>query len=321
MKLFKIHYLIILIGVSLIIALSLDYISSSFGLETRLVQYVDKTGKAISQTVLDYPVNKRIISLLSTFFYGLTFSIFISGFVAKYIEKSYREKSDENLKKLINSVNIEVFNALFQILMPKKLFGVIKSQIIENKIIRRDAKWNYDFTINQQGKIQLVQTLRYEVQNLSRESVNNPFSIIIRNEDNIQQSLETLLCQLKSVQVALFNKNHPENNQAIQTIENGRHKITHIVTYILPSRGVFDVTARILSTYDNEVHDEYITARPLIDAELTVTFPLGYTFSLLQFCSNEFRKVLEDNTRHIYKLKGALLPHQGFVFLLKRNPQ
>ena len=304
---------------SLVIALSLDYVSSSFGLETSQVQYVDKTGKAICQTVLDYPINKRIISLLATFFYGLTFSIFISGFVAKYIEESYREKSDDNLKKLINAVNIEVFNALFQILMPKKLFGVIKSQIIENKIIRRDAKWNYDFTINQQEKIQLVQTLRYEVQNLSREPVINPFSIIIRNEDNIQQSLETLSCQLKGVQVALFNKNHPENNQSVENLNYGVNQLTHQVTHTLPSRGVFDVTMRILSTYDNEVHDEYITARPLIDAELTVTFPPGYTFSLLQFCSNEFRKVLEDDTRHIYKLKGALLPHQGFVFILKRN--
>ncbi len=320
MKLFKIHYIVILIVVSLIIALTLDFVSSTFGLETKLVQYVDKNGKAISQTVLDYPVNKRIISLLATFFYGLTFSIFISGFVAKYIEKSYRDKNDENLKKLINSVNIEVFNSLFQILMPKKLFGVIKSQIIENKIIRRNANWNYDFTINQQGNIQLVQTLRYEVQNLSRESVDNPFKLIIRNEDNIHQSLETLSCHLKAIPVAVFNKNQPENNQAIESTEYG-NQITHTVTYALPSRGTFDVTARILSIYDNEVHDEYITARPLIDAELAVTFPIGYTFSILQFCSNEFKKVLEDETRHIYKLKGALLPHQGFVFLLKGNPQ
>src|SRR5437660_1392227 len=115
--------------VLLLIALSTDYFASSIDVVSREITVLEG-GKAITKSTLVYPFYVRILQLIDIFFYTLAASIFVSIFVTNRMEEVRQKESVSALEELRKAVNVDVFNAVFRMLIPSEIFEAIKEGII-----------------------------------------------------------------------------------------------------------------------------------------------------------------------------------------------
>jgi hypothetical protein len=93
----------------------------------------------------------------------------------------------------------------------------------------------------------------------------------------------------------------------------------HIDASIPPGK-VVDVTLVYVTMYENNYVDNgYFTKCPMVNAKLTANYPEEYEFDLFQALSSELEPTLKLANRTIHEAKGGILPHQGFVFSLKKK--
>jgi hypothetical protein len=206
--------------------------------------------------------------------------------------------------------------------MPEEIFNIIKEEIIENKLLREEADWIYDFTIQSDGKIHLKQTIVYKLKNMSRSEVNNPVHSVIQETRKDETFLSAAYCKAGNNTIISYNKNNdPGENFGVQITQDGDK--THInFTVIIPEMESVDFTLIYENLYSmNRVEGSYFTIYPIIKAKLTVNFPEEYEFSLFDSFSSPLRLISKEKNRHMYSLQGGALPHQGFNYTLLEKAQ
>lgn len=309
----KSNYLLICI-VILFSAMALGYLTFSIEMQLKTIKYIDTNGKIVSKEILSFPIQYYLYNLLSVFLFTLSASIFISVFIINRIEIAQKEKLKDEIKELRNAVRINVFDSLFKKIVPDELFHIIKKDIILNKIIRRNAKWIYKFTETSENKIELEQTLIYTLQNLSDKELNDP---IIAETIEGHQVIKFASCTDENDQVDIFYDHNKKDNKANVRVEGDRKIIRF--TVIIPKRKHVVLNLVLSTIYSSNLQDEFFTKTPLINAALIATFPQNYKFSIFPMSSSEFNCTLKNDTQHIYEIKGALFPYQGFVYYLSKK--
>lgn len=211
--------------------------------------------------------------------------------------------------------------------MPLELFEIVKSQIIENKIIRRNAKWIHIFEENKENKdkkfIELKQTIKYELHNLSRDCVPNPLTLQFQEDIDSTQKLLKAKCKTPNGRViASYDNNNSNNNLGVSEENNDDKNITEKrFNMEIPPQTYIEVEMEFLYEYYQGVQGDYFTKYPVIDAELYVYFPKNYDFNVFPVLSSPLEKKIDNNGYYLYELKGGILPYQGFVFKLKPKPK
>jgi hypothetical protein len=295
-----------------------DYYSSDVEFVSKLVKTLCKDGSIATHEVVSMPSKFHMLKALSLFLYSVAVAIFISIFVAMKIEKQQRDQHDKELKALQSAINIDVFDSLFSTLIDKELFDVIKEQIIENKVIRKDAKWFYDFTIKDDNTIQLRQTVKYKLHNISRSEVVDPVKLEAAATSNQIISFKQAYCEINGYKAVSYDSDNPAANQGVNINKEGdKQSIEFSIT--IPPKADADFTTVFVNEYKDRVIDAYFTKYPIINASLFVTYPDGYTFNIFQSMSSVLRCTLSDKTRQIYELEGGVLPRQGFVYYLNKT--
>ncbi len=179
---------ILLILIVILSGLFMDYQGNNYEITYKNIEIAVGENKTEHQTILSTPPMVQGYKLFANFLYGLAVtlfvSLFVSLFVARKLEEGQKEKHKKELDKLRASVNINVFDALFKTLIPEEIFQIVKTEIIENKVIRRKAHWTFVFE-EVDNQIKMTSTTHYELHNVSKEPVSNPVNI----EYNV------LLCQ------------------------------------------------------------------------------------------------------------------------------
>lgn len=302
------------------------------------VQIIDKTGEIRDHFRIAYPLLHEIYGVLSIFCYSLGFTVFVAGFITNRIQLELRKEKEkqfdkdhdarkEELNGIRDSINQDVFNSLFQTLVPEEIFKVVKQEIIENKILRRNARWYLDFSIEGE-KLQLKQTLKYTLENTSNETVVRPFKVQIGLEKGTE--IELVSGKYKSGKKETICYPYPDdkkekstkeiNESLINNITNkGYDKLIEYDISIEPNSQV-EATTVIKYTYDSyEIQDQYLTRYPVIGGTLVVTFPENFKFKLHPAFSSPFILDINEATRKTYELNGAILPYQGFIFILSKG--
>ena len=259
-------------------------------------------------------------------------SVFVSIFVSKKIEAHLAAEKQAELENIREAINVDVFDSLFKRLIPAEIFTVFKSDVIGQQIIRKAGSWIYDFKEipHSNGRIELIQTVKHELHNIGHHSVDDAVSAVF--DGHRGSGLIKAVCTEGNGVVANFDETDlegvdiqgeyeyvsPDGKIKIVRDENGYTTIKIGVT--IPSGGKVTVTQVYRNIYDNySVNDGYFTKYSMIDASLTATFPRGYEFDIFQSMSSVLTRTLEAEDRVMYELKGGILPHQGFIYILKKK--
>ena len=228
-----------------------------------------------------------------------------------------KEKEDE-LKKLNDAINVNVFDSLFKTIIPEEIFKIIKQEIIENKVVRRDAKWVYNF-VEDKGKIICTQTTRYELHNLSQAPVSDPVKLELDTLGGEEYKIVSAECTNTSGTVLVhYDPEDNTNNKNIDVKANGN--ITTVAyTVNIPPESYVEYKTVFKRAYIGNITDAQATKVPVIGADIIVNFPEGYDFDISPLMSSFPRLITKSSTQKIYKVEGGILPRQGFIFYLVKK--
>jgi hypothetical protein len=309
-------FLVILVA---LLAFSLDILSSRVTVDIGSKSILDKTGNVTTTLEVVYPIWHQIVNLLKNFLYGLAAAIFITVFVANRLENSQRKEKEDELNKLNEAINVNVFDSLFKTIIPEEIFKIIKQEIIENKVVRRDAKWVYNF-VEVESKIICTQTTRYELHNLSQAPVSDPVKLELDTLGGEEYKIVSAECTDTSGKVLVHYD--PDDSKKSKNIDvNSNGKITTVAyTVVIPPESYVEYKTVFERAYSGDITDAQATKVPVIGADIIVNFPEGYDFDISPLMSSFPRLITQSSTQKIYKVEGGILPRQGFVFyLVKAN--
>jgi hypothetical protein len=309
-------FLVILVA---LLAFSLDILSSRVTVDIGSKSILDKTGNVTTTLEVVYPIWHQIVNLLKNFLYGLAAAIFITVFVANRLENSQRKEKEDELNKLNEAINVNVFDSLFKTIIPEEIFKIIKQEIIENKVVRRDAKWVYNF-VEVESKIICTQTTRYELHNLSQAPVSDPVKLELDTLGGEEYKIVSAECTDTSGKVLVHYD--PDDSKKSKNIDvNSNGKITTVAyTVVIPPESYVEYKTVFERAYSGDITDAQVTKVPVIGADIIVNFPEGYDFDISPLMSSFPRLITQSSTQKIYKVEGGILPRQGFVFyLVKAN--
>lgn len=311
----KISWYLLLVVFVAVLAFALDVFSSRLTVDIGPKSILNKDGQVTTSLEVVYPLWHQVASLLKNFLYGLAAAIFITVFVANRLESSQREEKENELKKLNEAINVNVFDSLFKTIIPEEIFKIIKQEIIENKVIRRDAKWVYNF-VEREGKVVCTQTTRYELHNLSQASVSDPVKLELDSLGGEEYKIISAECLDTSGSVLVhYDPEDSENSKNVDVNSNG--KITTVAyTVNIPPESHVEYKTVFERSYSGDITDAQGTKVPVIGADLIVNFPEGYDFDVSPMMSSAPRLITQSSTQKIYKVDGGILPRQGFIFYL-----
>lgn len=314
------------VWIALVLAVAavwLDYKATTYPLVSKSIS-ITQSGQTVTKDVIEVPMGTRVLNLIALALYGLATSIFISVLVTDRIEAKRHTEHQKELDSLNAAINVNVFDSLFKTIMPPEVYAAIKNDIILCKLVRRNFTWIYDFTYDG-AFVCLKQTLKYQLLNSSANDINDP--IVARTEPDPKSVpdadvLERVSCVIDNKQIVAFERGKKTEGVTERTANDGMKET--VINFVVPTRKEADVTIVWRQKYRNcekcwPIRDAYFTQYPIINGELIVNKPREMTFTLFQSMATELRLTSEEPDRLMYKAEGAILPRQGFVYIVCPN--
>jgi hypothetical protein len=309
-----------MLGVVAIVAFAfvLDLISSNISVELVTKVVLNSAGDKVTSLNAEFPLWHQILGLLKNFLYGLGAAIFITVFVADKLQKSLHEEKQKELNRLNDSISVNVFDSLFKTIIPKEIFQIIKQEIIENKVLRREAKWIYDFTLRDEVMI-CRQTTRYELHNLSHAEISDPIRLDLDALGGSSYTLVSAVCHSEFGNVLVeYKPEDPANNLNIEVQREG-NKLTVFYSVKIPAKSYAEYNTVFERAYVGDITDAQGTKVPVVGADIIVNFPAGYHFDIMPLMSTKPRLISESSTQKIFRVEGGVLPNQGFIYHLTKK--
>ena len=305
----------------LILGIGCDFYSKNLEPKPQRISIV-QDGSPIQKTILSPRPMSIITGIASSFFYGLAGSIIIIIFIESGINRVQQTRQKEELKEFQKAINQNIFKAIFETVVPEEIFKILISDVIGNKILRKDAEWRFNFKKNN-NELELIKTVRYKIYNVSSLQINSPLTIILKKLSNYEESeLLKASCTINGTNYDYYDSKAPQSRKGV-TINNGNKDISSIDLELkMPPETYAEITTIIKTTFRNyradEVIDFFGTKYPIINGKLTVTFPPEYSFDIFSYLSTPFKKIESSSTEqvYVYEFKGGVLPYQGFAYSL-----
>lgn len=300
------------------LAFGLDLISSNVAVEFSNKVILNSAGEKVTSLEATFPLWYQIIGLVKNFLYGLGAAIFITVFIANRLQKTLHDEKQEELNKLNEAISVNVFDSLFKTIIPEAIFKIIKQEIIENKVLRREAKWIYDFTLKG-DLIVCRQTTRYELHNLSHEEVSNPIRLDLDALGGSSYRLISAECHSQFGDVLVkYNPEDAGKNINIDVVR-AENKLTVSYSVKIPAKSYAEYNTVFEKHYKGDITDAQGTKVPVVGADIIVNFPTGYHFDISPLMSTTPRLISESSIQKIFRVEGGVLPNQGFVFYLVKK--
>jgi len=297
----------------LIFAVTMEVSFAEGSIQAKTITIFDQ-GTAKEVITYEFIYNHPILKKLSSLAYTLSFSIFISLFVLQVLQRDEDEKRKVQIFK-------SIFRGVFDRLVPSEVFDVIKKDILEANIVRRNVKWMFDFEVLD-DKIVLCRNVMYEAHNLTSKTCNETFSYIFAATPFTKTKIEFLKWHekgdIKTTQVLYDNEGDTELIH--QNVEEHVEQIKKDI--LVPIDKVININFKSEEEYSSSnvfLHETHFSSACSIGWELQVNFPAGYDFDIIPVFSGSVQLVVEENTRKVYTYDGAILKGQGIDFALTKK--
>lgn len=312
-KSFVEKYWIYIILVTLICLASGMYIETNFTdgniISKQITIFDNNESKIVNNYV--FQSHHTLAKPLSSFLYSFAMSLIISLFILLVIQKSDHEKRKEELFQ-------SVFQGVFNRLVPNEIFDVIKRDILEANIVRRNVKWIYDFKIENEALV-LYRNVMYEVENLSNRECTELFSYIFSKTNYSETKI-------------LFLKWHPVGKESTTEVlydHNGVFDACNVDTNFSQVKHEIKIPhdQRIMINFKSQetfksldfLHETHFTTACSIGWELEVNYPKEYSFSIISMFTPKLHPIVDDVERKKYSYNGAILKGQGIEFTLSKS--
>lgn len=331
-------YLLILSVVLIFAGISIDVWYSNGNVKPIQISIFNDKGIAEVVNTYKFEYEHSFLKVFSIVLYSFSMSLLISLFILKVIQKDddkERELKDERRKEAIFK---NVFKGVFNRLVPNEIFDVIKSDILEAKVVRKNVQWIYDFKIENEQLV-LYRNVMYEIHNISSEPCNEPFSYIYSSTEYTETKILFLKWHekndIKSTFIAYdVERDGEQNHRNIEEIESNNstnnilqlenkdidfEQVKHDV-HVIPGT-VIKINFKSKETFKNNsnfVHETHFTTACSIGWELEVNYPIGYSFSILPMFSANLIPTVDDVDRKKYSHEGAILKGQGIEFTITK---
>lgn len=332
-KVIKLIYIVISLLV-LLLGIGCDLYSKSLEPQPQTISVI-KDGSIVEKNILSPQPISIITGIASIFCYGLSASIFIIIFIESEINRVQQKRQKEQLENFQESINQNIFKAIFETVVPKEIFTILIRDIIGNNFLRKNANWRYDFEVNNDELI-LTQRFSYELHNISSVTITNPLTInFARLSKHEESELIKASCIINGITYDYYDSKEPKQKKGVSInkskktsspINNSDKDIESIdLKLTIPPETYADITTIIQTSFRNYRSDEVIdffgTRYPIINGRLTVTFPLEYDFDIVSYLSTPFKKIEPSSTEreYVYEFKGGVLPYQGFLYSLQKK--
>lgn len=306
-----------LVLVITLLAFALDIWSSStpFAIVTKTISRVSESPETFQ--IVEYPWSIQVANLAKNFLYGLSAAIFVTVFIVNKLELAQRTEKELELNKLNDAINVNVFDSLFKTIIPEEIFKIIKQDIIENKVIRKQAKWVYNFEKCDEG-IRCTHTVRYELHNLSQAAVSDPVRLDLNPLGGKPYDIILAECTSTDGKHLVHYDKLKSIKENINILTDGK-RMSVEYTITIPPGSFVEYKTVYQQTYTDEITDYQGTKLPLIGLDIIATYPEGFDFDVVPVMSSPPKLTVESATQKIYRVDGGILPQQGVIFYLKRK--
>lgn len=323
------HYQLVYYALAFIaVGIIFDIASNIYELNYKTVSTV-VDGKVHAVQVIDVPIWVSVIKIICNVLYTGAIASLVYFFISLKLENEHNELERLKIEQFKNSVNEDVFSAVFKMMMPEEIFEVVRKDLIESRAVRKKAHWDFAFSeiTNQRGVvdgIKCVTITNYELHNLSNEILKEPIKIRIAQISSTDECIVTACCRDSDSQILAEYKKGDEEARDDSTgfrytndVDNNDIELIYLAD--IKAKSFISSTLVRETIYSaSHVNDSQGTLYPTIDLKITASYPDGYEFKLVPFFSASLTKDFSLATKCSYSVKGGLLPHQSIVFSLEK---
>lgn len=319
------------IVVSLAIGVSIDVFASDGHIIAQKLAITDGNfTKSINNYTFkyDFPIAKSI----STFLYSLSMSLIIALFILRVIQKEDDEERKREDDERRSELAKNVFKGVFDRLLPPEIYDVIKRDIFQSSVVRRNVQWTLQFKEEDAG-LALYKNIIFEIDNLtSKEHIENFYAVTTASK-HVKTEIQFLKWHEKGEQenTTVFYDKISEKNPEDKAIAKNvfGHSSVDVNFYKIdkdipiPCNKTIVVNYKTKDTYVNNfeyIHDTmFTTACSSINWKMLVLYPDNFTFSVLPMFTKELKSISDDKGRRSYEYDGAILKGQGIEFTLLKE--
>lgn len=228
----------------------------------------------------------------------------------------YWKLSGVNLQVALESFQKETardaIHSVFNRIINDKFFAIIQKDVLNVKLIRKNAQWQYDIFINNEQKPVLKRTISYELHNISNETAQE--SIRVYSLTGIHSDFKIVsgkIRKLDTTEEPIIFADASQEKSHLKKIEKEIE--------LKP-----DETIEVVVVFEHIFHNDYIfeshsSKHPIVGLEITVNYPVDYTFELYSGFSTEPRIRVNEAGKTVYVIDGAIYKGQGIEFLCAKK--
>jgi hypothetical protein len=287
------------------------YLTNNYELASKTISIV-KDNNISTQIIYSIDNQYLFFNIFSILFINIGIALFISSFFLKYIEEDEKKNFYDKLELFQKETAKDAIHSVFNRIINDKFFAIIQKDVLNVKLIRKNAQWQYDISIRNDKPI-LKRTISYELHNISNENAQE--SINIKAVNGIHSDFKIISGKIRKLDTSeepiIF---------ADSTQENSNLKRIEKELELQP-----DETVEVVIVFEHAFHNDYIyeshsSKHPIVGLEITVNYPENYSFELYSGFSTEPRIRVNEAGKTVYVIDGAIYKGQGIEFICVKKP-
>lgn len=301
--------------ISIIVGLVIAHYASDVELESKKVMVC--VGEICEAQTYLYP--KRIyliLNLISNGFIPFGFTLLITMFFVRKFEEQENEELKNKLLQFQRDTAENAMNSVFKTMIDPSFFYVIRNDVLNCRLIRKNAKWIYDVLVDKtSGSLKMKRTISYTLENLSSEKQIEPVAISAMSSDYVKSNVTKL--QFRLQQEKVFNDLEISIDESVQDKKVG--KATKDIE--IEGKQSVEIVKEIEQEFSKEfIYETHFANSPLTDLEIQINFPEDYDFRLsCDALSQEYETTIDEPSRKVIRFKNAILKGQGIEFYCSKK--
>lgn len=294
----------------IIIGIICFYHSNSYDISSKTLSTI-VDGKIDTKLIYQLDSTKLLLNIFANILLSLGIAIFISTFFIRYIEKDERDEFEKKLLSFQENTAKDAIQSVFKRFIDEEFFLLLKKELFNAKAIRRNANWQYDIGI-ENDKLYLIRTVNYEFHNISQDKLSE----YIKISSNLNEHCRT---EIVSGKIRYFN-NDEEPIDIITCQEKGDNFITMEKEVTINPNESIEVVLVFKQFFNNGyIYETHTSRHSIINLEIIVNFPSDFDFDLFSSFSNDLRLKIDEPSKKVYVVKGAIFSGQGIEFICKKK--
>ncbi|MCB9235275.1 MAG: hypothetical protein H6581_26710 [Bacteroidia bacterium] len=296
--------LLVLVGIA--VGIFLLSLSNNYDVELKEIKVFNEGEKVTLKPVYQMHIKRLILENIGQILIAISTSIGISIFIISIFTKKEKDDFEAKLIEFQRKVAENAISSTFDLILPSGFIDLFKKDIIGAKLMRRNVKWNYIISKEEEsGKLKLRRLISYELINIS--SVNQSEEVILITGSNLHAQ----------TMVGANNTIESEGKKEMMEFkieDKGKGFFKYSRSINIKPNEALKINYEVIQLFNsNYVYEAHSTRHSILDLTLTVNLPKGFTFDISPSMGSNL--VEEDHGDFKkYKSQWAILKGQGIEF-------